>query len=197
MNRVRLRLGFTILVVVGAILALLSGRWVGSLIADSRKADEKVRLTGSLEKNIQGIAIGQPFPDLPVWTTDGARATPVLELLPDGGVVFCVSSICESCVDALAALMQARTQLGDIALPFVVVTSPEPARLLDGLAGRGIACTLWCDQQDLLRTRYKVLTTRAWFALDSAGVVLRFGSAEYDPAEYEDIVKPGTSHKGT
>src|SRR3972149_4057829 len=190
MNRARLRVGFTILgVVIGAIVAVVVGRWVGSSIADSRSEDQKLQLEAYLARNIQGIEIGRPFPDLTVWTPEGNGSSSIPELLKDGGVVFCVSSVCSSCVEAITSLLQARDRVGSKASPLTIVTSPGAATLVEALADRGIQTQIWCDQQDRLRLEYKVLTTRAWFLLDSSGVVRGLGSAGFDPDEYAQILQ--------
>ncbi|MEW5874852.1 MAG: hypothetical protein AB1752_06695 [Candidatus Zixiibacteriota bacterium] len=138
---------------------------------------------------MRGISRGKPFPSLPVWTPDGSRGIEVLELLPEGGILFYVMAKCGSCVDAVAMLDSVAHSLGDNCPKVVVVTSANPDQLLEGLTGRGVTLPVWVDQQDLMSTEYNVRATRVWFRIGLDGRLEDVGVTEFNPAEYERLLR--------
>jgi len=166
-------------------LALTVGESVGRRRADDARIET---LQSFLEDNMRGITRGAVFPGLPVWTPDGSRGAEVLELLPEGGILFYVMAKCGSCVDAVAMLDSVAQSLGDQCPKVIVVASANPDELLEALTTRGVKLPVWVDQQDLLSTEYHVRATRVWFRVGRDGRLEDVGVAEFDPAEYEDLL---------
>ena len=179
-------------VIVVLAVALLAGSWVGTRFgvfrAEAGRQEEQTQLQGFLEENIEGISVGQPFPDLVLWTADGRQAFHLRELLPRGGVLFFFAAECDVCRDAVEALSTAMRTLGTSSKPVIAATGARPDRLLEGMAARGVDLPLYCDMQESLRRDHKVATARTFFVLDSAGVLTAMGTREVDPAEYMEVI---------
>jgi len=108
--------------------------------------------------------------------------------MPDGGVLFYFASECPTCLDAVGALNAALTSLPDHPAAVVLATGSNPEYLEQGMHDRGVPLPLYCDTQDILRTKHDMILARSFFALDSAGILINMGTLETDPEEYLTVL---------
>ncbi|MEW5875294.1 MAG: hypothetical protein AB1752_08955 [Candidatus Zixiibacteriota bacterium] len=179
----------TTILLLGLVGALLAARFQGGSIGTHRaESTRQAALNQFLHKNLKGVAVGQEFPAVPVWTPAGDSATTIPELLPGGGLVFYVMSDCHACTTAVRILAEERARLGNTGIPAVNVSSSNPADLLASLPD-DFPIHVWIDQQDLLLSEYGVRTTRTYFKLDRAGRAISMGTLEFDPTDYRAILR--------
>ncbi|GAB4328952.1 MAG: hypothetical protein Kow0074_25160 [Candidatus Zixiibacteriota bacterium] len=134
---------------LGAILitAIVAGTMIGTVAGDwkaeSRQRTLSESLDGYLERNLRGIEVGSLFPDVDLWHADGVTAARLSDLLPGGGVIFYVSTACETCVDAIELLVTAQATAGLRARRVVIVTDGDPGPMMRTLAERGVAADIY------------------------------------------------------
>lgn len=171
--------------VATVILALKGGKWSGQREAVSVRT---AGLDSFLIDSVRVWGISEPPPRFHLWTADGSHAAESSEIIPVDALVFYVAADCGSCVDAVAILDSVRNAMADRALPVVVIASSEAHDLMAGLLARGIRIPVWVDQEDRMLHEFNVRTTRTWFLI-RGGVLVRMGTAEFDPAQYERLLR--------
>ncbi len=103
--------------------------------------------------------------------------------------MFYVSSACETCVDAIAALTDAQAQLGAAARAIVIVTDADPGAMRQTLIERDIATDIYWDQPRLLDIEHNVRTTRTYFIIDSRMILRAMGTTGFDTTEYIELIR--------
>jgi hypothetical protein len=168
----------TLVAVAGvAVLGWVVGSAIAHRRADTEQEAKREGLTGYLEENIQGIGVGQPFPDIPIWSCGESESHTVRELLPGGGVIVLVGADCASCAETAAVFDAVVRTLGGAARPAILLLdhAKAPEAFTEALAARGVKIPLYCDVTESMRREHTVATTRAYFRLDSDGIVQEFG----------------------
>jgi hypothetical protein len=110
------------------------------------------------------------------------------DLVTSEALVFYVMAKCGSCVEAVAVLDSVANIMGDRALPVIVIASSEPHDLVAELQARGVRIPVWVDQEDRMLGEFNVRTTRTWFRI-TGGALADMDTAEFDPAEYEVLLR--------
>jgi peroxiredoxin len=137
---------------------------------------------------LRGIEIGKPFPNIPLWTADGAKSTTLHDLLPDGGMVFYVSSVCESCIDAVAALNDAILAADGTIRSVALISDSKSETLAKTMNERGIVLPLYADLEDRLLGEHNVRTTRTFFVLGQGWILNQMGTSGFQVQDYTPIL---------
>ena len=179
--------------VLGWSIGALFSTWrSNSLSARSSESTEDVEIRAQerLERFIRGIEVGQPFPDMAVWTPDGRRALRMTEVLSGGCVAVILSVGCESCVDDVVALQAVLDALGNRALPVVLLADRATGggELSRTLLERGVLLPVYCDVAQLLRDQYQIITRTAYFRIDSLGVLREMKAWKEDPGDLAEFL---------
>ncbi|MBI3872748.1 MAG: hypothetical protein HY304_06705 [candidate division Zixibacteria bacterium] len=169
----------------------LLGSTVGAHRAEVSHAAYMASQRDYLLEHVRGIARGNPFPRITLWSVDGVRTAEIGELLPKGGLLVLVGPGCASCLEAGTALDSALTLAGPKAVPAILVTdqAEKSDAFAELLTVRGVHVPVYCDTRESLRREYKVLANPVYFRLDSQLVVADFGPAGQRADEYASIVQ--------
>lgn len=152
------------------------GTWLGDARAGLAASKRAVARSDNLKDMVEGISVGNPFPNIDLWTPSGDTARPLDDVLPNGGLLLYTAPTCGSCLDAAHAL-EAEVKAGRIS-PNSIVVSDDCANTLEfeeKLRHEGIELGVYCDAPQALRSVHHVIHNPAHFLLDSAGVVRGMG----------------------
>jgi peroxiredoxin len=181
-----------VLYVVSVVVVAVLGLWMGSILgrhkAEAVNAERRAELQAVLEKSLREIQVGKPFPDFTVWSSNGGHAFRIGELAPKGGLIIYLSVGCPTCVDAVAALHEARNAAGPKAMPVILVTSGDPVGLVGVMADRRISMPVYQDSEDTFRRRYGVKTYPTCFLLDDHGVVTRVATGIESTTDFAQVI---------
>ena len=141
--------------------------------ANQERATEAAFNDRILREQTEGIAIGQQFPELAVWSIDGRIAVNCTELLPTGGAIYLFSPGCGDCVESLTSLQRAADSLRIDPQKIVILADREEMSLdiLDDLQKTDIRFPYYCDVTKAMRDTYRVRSRTAVFTLDASGNV--------------------------
>jgi peroxiredoxin len=156
-------------------------------VSKSRE-QQRQEMEAYLDERVVGLEVGEPFPDLVLWSNDGTQAFRITELLPEGGTLFYFSSDCPSCTDAFNALASAIRDLDHRTKPIVIMTGSNSDRLTQSVTNSQIKLPLYRDMEESLHRIHKMILARAYFALDGTGILRAMGTIDTDPAEYQELL---------
>lgn len=138
---------------------------------------------------IQGIAQGELFPDIPVWKVGTDSAFNLSELTPNGAIVFLMSPGCGSCIDMTRTIADAYRSLNSTAIPLLLIADhPETAAgVVDTLSGIAPGVPYYCDQMRSFRDVHHVRTQKAYFIIDRDNRLEAFGPGKESPDQYTEV----------
>lgn len=173
------------------VLVYVLGSWLGSAYGRHQVLEERAKELQKLEtylsERVVGIEVGERFPDIVVWSNDETSAFRLTDLLPDGGFLFFISSDCPTCAKALRALTITLADLGTNAPPTVLLTGSHSDRLTNSLTDIELGLPLYRDVEESLHRTHKMILARAYFVLDSSGVLLAMGTMESNPSSFHKL----------
>lgn len=91
-------------IIATILIAILLGLQAARLISDARIGRVEANASAVLKSRIQRIAVGEQFPDFPVWSQDETAADYISRLFPHGGVVVMLSGTCPVCAGEAAMI---------------------------------------------------------------------------------------------
>lgn len=187
-KRFTLVVGLILLVALGAFLGVSSGSAYRSWQNHKTEAARVEESNEYLRESLQGIAIGKPFPDIPLWSPDGRSTVTIGNLLPDGGVVYYIVLGCESCLDAVSSLEKVTSQREVSEARIVVIASGIPDEAQEFIRASGFGGRLFLDATNSLSVEYGVRSFPAYFCLDRDQSVLSFGAEVRTLSQLSEIV---------
>lgn len=166
------RIGLYVVLVAGvAVLGVVLGTAIGEFRAEAARSAKGESLQEYFERNLTGIEIGRPFPEVNVWSPDGTDAMPMSDVLPDSGLIVYVSTSCEECVKTIKMVNRYRRDSQNRDLPVVVITRGDPGTLLSLMADNGIDMPVYQDTEDAFASVYHVSALPSVFVLNGNRLV--------------------------
>lgn len=186
--KMRLGLIYLGMVVIGVSAGVASGTSFRKWQRDTAARAKTQEVNDFLAKSMSGIAIGTRFPDVPLWTPDGAKAATVVDVLPDGGVVYYIVLGCESCLEAVSNLQNAGGIAQSSAGRILVIASGIPTEAQEFIGKSGFAGLLMVDATNSLSIDYGVRAFPAYFCLDNQQRVVSFGAEVRTVSQLGDVL---------
>ena len=188
-----IRTKWALLAPPAVLVVAIIGYFSGIAVSDLRTSiEEKARDEGMqkyMNERLEGIDIGQPLPQIPVWSADGLTGYLLDQTLPRGGLITYVSGNCESCKQAVSALSAAHDALNlDTGLAVVLVAG-DPKELIEYMAERHFAFPVYRDVEHRLSSEYRLSTFPTVMVLDSIGVVREIKTGMDKQDEYLEVCK--------
>ncbi len=148
------------------------GLQAAHLISDARIGRIEANASNVLKSRIQRIAVGEQFPDFPVWNQDETAADYISRLLPHGGVVVMLSGTCPVCAGEAAMIERVLMRAPGKPIPAILLTDEKASEAtLAAMAREGVSLPVYCDLTGFLRHECEIPTRTAYFVIDSAGVL--------------------------
>jgi peroxiredoxin len=175
-RRLRAVVFYLVLAAGGLVVGILAGGGYSKWRAEAATAKESAQLQTFLEQSLHGIGVGQPFPDVPIWSVDGQKAYLVPELLPEGGLILFVSGVCPSCYTSMNALKSAADDLGSRVLPAIIICNDAPSDLAQYTRDHGIHIAVYHDREQRLSRMYGVVTLPTYIRLGADQRITAIGA---------------------
>lgn len=171
-------------VIAGVAVARLYGTWSHSQATREQSAE----MTEFLFARIEGIAVGQTFPDVPLWSLADSRTLSPGEVLRHGGMLYYISLQCGSCKAAVASLQAARPK-GRLGRHDILLVAVGTAAEAQGFASQhSIEFPVLVDTTKTLPMDYGVRAFPVCFCLDSAQTVLAVQAEMREAADIERFI---------
>ncbi len=174
------------------IAGVLAGNLVSHLGAGAKQGTQtnmdvreiEAQAQERLERCARGLTLGEPFPEMWVWTIDAAERQSVHDVLPHGGVVMLFSTGCASCIDEIVSLDRLIKQIGRDAKSVMLLADRQSgaSQIADELKQVGVDLPLYCDLGQMLRDEYNVITRTAFFDIAPDGVLRSLIGWREDPS---------------
>lgn len=147
-----------------------------------------------LRDSVRVLSVGAKFPSFPVWNLDGSGGKPILDWLPDGGVIVCLASGCQTCRQTSARISHALKEYGRIradgshAGALLVILGQPDAELRRSLDSGAVGVPVALDAEERFFREFRVLVNPSQFAVDSQGYLRCMNSGLRTEAEYVQMI---------
>lgn len=164
MNTMKRAAAYLAIITAGVVLGIASGRLYSNWKIEAAISEKQNVVREALFNSLQGIEIGNEFPEVIVWTVDESETVTIDDILPAGGILYFIAADCYWCKDALIGLKGALASEGSSHFPVAIVAqgSPDVVRVLESELGMKI----FVDIQQTLSRDFGVVTFPTCFLID-------------------------------
>lgn len=182
-----------VIIVLAGVLGSAGGSLYHEYSTERRHQRSLERERSVFYNQIQGIAQGELFPDVPVWRVGTDSAFNLSELTTNGAIVFLMSPGCGSCIDMTRMIADAYRSLNSTAIPLLLIADHREtaAGVVDTLSGIAPGVPYYCDQMRSFRDVHHVRTQTAYFIIDSDNRLQAFGPGKESAVEYMEVLEQG------
>lgn len=167
---------YGVLLIVGGGLGSASARLYRQWVQHRSKVEQTAASTGFLSENLKGIAVGEAFPDVPLYSSVTKRSTLIPELLPHGGALIYISLECNSCLEVIELLRgecKANPLLGS-QIVLILVGDRESA--IQFAVDSESPFPYLVDSAKTLALEFGVVSFPSYFCIDSQYELVSYGS---------------------
>ena len=99
-------------IVAGLTLGVLSGQFYREIRRDHSANVYRSEVQAALERDLRGIQVGSPFPDIHLQTAGTRDGILIRDMLPHGGLILYLAGSVESCFNSALSLHLALRKFG-------------------------------------------------------------------------------------